>query len=207
MLPIFKQQCPNIEVFIIEKNSTDLDRALASGEIDFAIMHTLPFQEHINKLTNNTYSLFKDPMLLVTKKDHPLGAYAVNDGKLKYPKIDIKKFAQEPFVMLEKGQKIRQVTELVLQKVGINPLTVLTTKSFETARRLAAEGIGITMVPEQYLEIFPGDYKPDYYYMDEDLSAYWTMCVAVQKDAYISTAAKLFINMVNEKMVGAKIFK
>ena len=199
LLSSFKENCPNIEVLIVEKNSTDLDKALASGEIDFAVMHTFPFQEHANNTVTDIYPLFKDPMLLVTKKKHPLSKFAKRKKGVKYPEIDIKLFADESFVMLQQGQKIRQVTDHVLQKAEISPKVVLTTKSYETARRLACEGIGVTIVPEQYLSIFPGNYEPDYYYINEKFSPYWTMCIAVQKNAYISKAAQVFINMVSKK--------
>ena len=199
ILPAFKAQCPHIEVFIIEKNSTELDKALASGEIDFAIMHTFPFSEHANKQNTDIYPLNQDPLVLVTKRNHPLGRYAVSREGQKYPEIDLALFANEPFIMLNHEQKIRHVTNSLLQKANINPTVVLTTKSYETARRLACEGIGVTLVPLQYLSIFPGNYNPDYYHIDEKYSPYWTMCVAVQKNAYISKAAQLFINMVSEK--------
>ena len=35
--------------------------------------------------------------------------------------------------------------------------------------------------------------------INEKFSPYWTMCIAVQKNAYISKAAQVFINMVSKK--------
>lgn len=198
VLPAFKKRCPNIEVIIIEKNSTELDRSLASGEIDFAIMHTLPFQEHTHHSTADIYPLSKDPLVLVTQKDHPLRSYAMQQAGKEFPQTDLLLWANEPFIMLNPEQKIRQITDLILSKAGISPAIALTTKSYETARRLACEGIGITLVPRQYLAIFPGNFYPDYYFIEEKYSPYWTMCVAVQKNAYISKAAQLFIHMVSE---------
>ena len=199
ILPKFKERCPNIEVYIVERNSTELDKALASGEIDFAIMHTFPFCKHSHSKNVDIYPLFKEPILLVTAKDHPLRQYAVHNNDLEYPQIDLTLFANEPFILLNKEQKIRHVSDSILQKANINPMIILTTKSYETARRLSCEGIGITFVPLQYLQIFPGIYQPAYYYIDEKYGPYWTMCVAVQKNAYISKAAQLFIQIVNER--------
>jgi DNA-binding transcriptional LysR family regulator len=199
ILPVFQEKCPHIEVSIIERNSTELDKALASGEIDFAIMHAFPLSESASPTNTDIYPLFRDPLVLVTKKEHPLSRFAESISGLEYPKIDLTLFADEPFVMVNKEQKIRQVTDLILQKAHINPLITLTTKSFETARRLACEGIGVTFVPLQYLKIFPGSYFPAYFFVDEKYSAWWALCVAVQKSAYISKAAKLFISIVNEK--------
>lgn len=199
VLPLFRKQCPNIEVFIIEKNSMELDKSLAAGEIDFAIMHTFPFNEYKNNSRTDIYPLYKDHLLLVTQKDHPLRQYATKIKGGGYPLIDINLFANEPFIMVHQEQKIRQVTNFVLQKANMNPAIALTTKSYETARRLACEGIGVTLIPHQYLNIFPGQYFPDYYHIDKKYSPYWTMCVSVQKNAYVSKAAQLFIRMVSEK--------
>lgn len=198
ILPAFTKHCPTIEIFIIEKNSTELDKALAAGEIDFAIMHTFPYQEQANNSTTDIYPLFKDPLVLVTKKDHPLRHHAVQITGQEYPQIDILRCANEPFIMLNHEQKIRQITNLILSKANINPVVALTTKSYETARRLACEGLGITLVPRQYLNIFPSNYFPEYYSIEEKYSPYWTMCIAVQKNAYVSKAAQLFIHMVSE---------
>lgn len=199
ILPMFKRQCPNIEVYIVEKNSTELDKALSLGEIDFAIMHNSPFCEVSSDTKVDFHTLSKDPFLLATKKGHPISQYAEEVEGLEYPKIDITLFKNEPFIMLKRGQRIRQVSELILQKAGINPIVALTCQSYETARRLACEGIGITFIPRQYLEIFSGFYESDYYYIDNKYSPYWTLCVAVQKNSYISKAAQLFIRMVSEK--------
>jgi len=199
VLPEFKQKCPNIAVSIVEKNSTELDKSLTSGEIDFAVMHALPFYENSKNANIDIYPLSRDPLLLVTKKGHPLGKYATPLKGSEYSKIDLSLFADEPFVMVNKEQKIRQAVDLILHNAQIDPFITLTTKSYETARRLACEGIGSTFVPLQYINIFPGSYQPDYYHLDAKYSPYWTLCVAVQKNAYVSKAAQLFVRIVSER--------
>jgi DNA-binding transcriptional LysR family regulator len=199
ILPEFKQLCPNIEVSIVEKNSTELAKSLTTGEIDFALMHALPFEESALQASTTLYPLSRDPLVLATKKGHPLGQFAVQRVGVAYPHIDLSLFANEPFILVNKEQKIRQVADLVLHKAQISPPVILTTKSFETTRRLACTGIGSTFVPLQYLNIFPGSYPCDYYFVDDSLNAWWTLCVAVQKNAYVSQAAKLFLRIVSEK--------
>lgn len=199
ILPLFKEQCPNIEVSVIEKNSTEMDKALTSGEIDFAIMHALPFEARSGNSNIDILPLSHDPLVLVTKKNHPLAQYAVPGGDKEFPMIDLALFANEPFVMVNKEQKIRQVADLILNKAQIQPNVILSTKSYETARRLACEGIGVTFTPLQYLKIFPGTYFPDYFCVDEKYTPYWTLCIAVQKNAYVSKAAQLFIDIVSKR--------
>lgn len=199
VLPTFKRAFPNIEIYVVEENSSTLEKYLFSGRLDLALMHTSPGYNITRAPHIDFHLLYTDPFILVTKREHALAHHAVKTDESKYPLIDITLFANEPFIMVRRGQRIRQVTELILQNAKISPPIVLTTKSYEIARRLACEGLGVTFVPEQYSHIFPGIYDPTYFSIDKKYSPYWTMCIAVRKDAYISKAAKLFIKMVSEK--------
>ncbi|WHH61208.1 LysR family transcriptional regulator [Petroclostridium sp. X23] len=198
-LPPFKAAYPNIDVHIVEETSTGLEKALSSGKIDFAVMHTNPFYDPINDSNIVYHLLYRDHFILVTKKDHPLGRHAVEVPDSKHPRIDLTLFANEPFILVSRGQRIRQMSDAILQKANINPLIVLTTKSYETARRLACEGICVTLVPQQYVEIFTVAYSPAYYSIEDKYSPYWSVCVATQKNSYLSKAAQQFIKMLGEK--------
>ena len=92
-------------------------------------MHTSPFEE-LAQMDTQIYPLLKDPMLLVTSEDHLLSCFANKQKKsTEIPEGDLGFFSLEPFIMLQSGQKIRQVTDLILQKAQINPPVILTTKS------------------------------------------------------------------------------
>lgn len=200
ILPKFKQRCPNIDINIFEDNSTELEKALSYGKLDFAIMHTIPGQEESNHQNIDFYPLSKDPFLLAISKNHNLSTYSVKVEGLKYPKIDLTLFADEPFIMISLNQRIRQVTDMIMKIADIKPHVILTTKNYETARRLTCEGIGITFVPELYSQIFISNKQPNYYYIDDKYSPYWTTCVAIQRNAYVSKAANLFIKMTSKEL-------
>ena len=169
-------------------------------------MHTSPFEE-LAQMDTQIYPLLKDPMLLVTSEDHPLSCFANKQKKsTEIPEVDLELFSLEPFIMLQSGQKIRQVTDLILQKAQINPPVILTTKSYETARRLACEGIGVTIIPCQYREVSPIPAKGSYFRVAEELSPYWTLCIAMPPKTYISRAAQLFINKVCSQFNKPTIF-
>jgi len=182
ILPLFKEECPNIDVSTIERNSSELEKALASGEIDFAIMFISPFNEVNNILDVSLEFIFKDTFLLVAKKGHRLGKYAIYDKDCEYPRIDITLFSDEPFIITDHGLRIRQVS----------------TKSFETARRLASQGVGITFIPRRYINIFPSTFVPDYYTIDEKYTPYWNLCLAIYKGAYVSKAARTFMDIIKK---------
>ena len=116
ILPEFRQLCPNIEVSVVEKNSTELAKALPAGEIDFALMHALPYEETMLHSGAAIYPLARDPLVLVTAKNHPKSRHAVSTAGTKYPQMPLQWFANEPFVMVNKEQKIRQAADLILSQ-------------------------------------------------------------------------------------------
>lgn len=197
VLPAFKEICPFIDVYIFEKNSTELEASLLLGEVDFTIMHE-PTKSNSSQI--NYEPLINDPFLLAISPDHPLIKEAIEVPGHEYPLIDLQLFANEPFIMLDKQQRIRQVVDSIFSKGNIEPKTILTLKNFETAKRLAAEGLGATFVPFQYSKISSSDFKPAYFYIDKFYEASWTMCIATNKTGFLSKADKLFIKLLKEKI-------
>lgn len=192
LIPLYMKDYPNIEINIKEENSSVLERSLIDGTIDFAIMHYHPF----NANDSIKYDLlFKDPFLLVTQKDHALSKYSKPDVKFPFPLIDIKLFKEDNFILLEKNKRIRQVCNHIFNEEGFNPKNSLTLNNFETARRLASVGYGVTLIPLQYIKIFEGQYESDYYFIKDNKNAYWDTCVATNHSMYLSKASKIFIDM------------
>lgn len=69
---------------------------------------------------------------------------------------DLKALEKEPFLMVANRQKLRQVADSILEQLSIKPDIRCTTKSMETAKRLAAAGMGVTFLPHSYLNLFSG---------------------------------------------------
>lgn len=192
VLPKFKELCPFIEIYIFEKNSTELEASLLLGEVDFAIMHE-PTKMNNSQLYYE--SLIKDPFLLALSPNSPLLKEGKTLPNYEYPFIDLMLFENEPFIMLSSEQRIRQVVDSILLKAGITPNIALTLKNFETAKRLAAEGIGVTFIPKQYTKISSSSHDPLYFYISKDYDAAWTMCIATNKSNFLSKADKLFLDI------------
>ncbi len=195
LLPKFKERFPNIEVYIKEENSTNLEKEIIAGTIDFALMHKHPLLDEKSIEYDNLYT---DPFILVTPCNNALSKYKKIDSELPYPKINLKLFSDENFIFLDKNKRIRQVTDIILNIAGINPTISLTLKNHETARRLVSKGFGIMLMPMQYIKIFSDSYDVNYYIIDENKDAYWQSCIATNPNIYLSKAAKAFIDLVHE---------
>jgi len=196
IIPYFKEICPNINIYVHEKNSTELESSLISGEIDFAIMH-MPPQKREPSLEFDPINI--DPFLLATKKNHPLSIHAKSIDSLSYPSIDLKLFKDEPFIVLNSNKRIGQISNAIFEKADITPQIILTLNNFETARRLTSTGLGVTFVPYEYSKVFANQYEASYFNIDQKYNAYWTTCIATNKNMYISKASRVFMDLVKKE--------
>ena len=200
MLPAFHREYPGIEVRVVEETTDELQRRLLSGRLDFAVMHTGAGDGASEDPGLSHEILSRDPFLLVAPPDNPYDAQAVFSEGESYPQLDPAVLSGAPFLMVSKGQHIRHVADRVLAKAGVSPQIVFTSRNYETLRRLAAEGMGYTLVPRQYIGILGGDsYHPRCYAIPAQYEAYWELSVVTLKDAYLSKAAKAFLACITER--------
>ena len=197
VLPRFREICSHVELDICEENSMRLEKMLLSGELDFAIMHTPPQQHAQPQLHYDVMS--RDPFVISLAPDHPLLKKAFEKSGYPYPVLDPKLLKDEPFLMLHREQRIRQITDAVLLKAGISqPHCVLTLRNFETAQLLSAQGMGVTLVPLQYSRIASAEYRPAFLSINELYGAYWDLCIASLNNGFLSKADQLFIRIMKE---------
>lgn len=196
----FQEICPFVEIIVTEDNTDGLEKRLLTGELDFVVMHA-PAEPQYNKISYET--LQRDPFVLVMAPGHPLAKKArITDG-YPYPVLDIRLLEHEPMIRLHSGQRIRQVTDMVLKRAGIRQVnTVMTLRNHTTAQLLAAQGIGITMVPLQYsrLTVEQGT-SPLLFSIEDRYEAWWDMCIATLEGSFLSKADQLFIRCMKEDLL------
>ena len=199
ILPRFRDVCSNIELTISEENSSRLEQMLMSGELDFAIMHT---PGDIRTQPQFHFDIMRrDPFVIALAPDHPLIRQAERKDGYPYPVLDVRLLKNESFLMLHKSQRIRQITDEVLGRAGIQrPKISLTLRNFETAQLLAAQGMGVTFVPLEYSRITSEEYLPALLSIDNAYQAHWDMCITSLKSGFLSKADQLFIRIAKEEL-------
>ena len=113
---------------------------------------------------------------------------------------NLKALEQEPFLMVASRQKLRQVADSILSQLSIKPNIRYTTKNMETAKRLAAAGMGITFLPHSYLNLFSGVENLACYPLDPSLNASWKLVIGYPDGRSLSRCAKEFIRFLKEKI-------
>lgn len=192
ILPKFNKNYPNIEIIIREENTRVLENLVLGGNVDFALTHV--HKKEMNEKIN--YEILKeDEFLLVTPKAYLKDSYKikVKDGK---SYVDLRDLEGEKFILLDINKGIRKVQDRTIKSYGISPDVVFTTKNFETAKRLAANGMGITIIPKDYLNIFSQDKSYDSFNLSGTEENIWYTAILTIPDIYKSQATKVFIDEV-----------
>ena len=192
ILPKFNKNYPNIEIIIREENTRVLENLVLGGNVDFALTHV--HKKEMNEKIN--YEILKeDEFLLVTPK-----AYLKDSDKIKVKDgksyVDLRDLEGEKFILLDINKGIRKVQDRTIKSYGISPDVVFTTKNFETAKRLAANGMGITIIPKDYLNIFSQDKSYDSFNLSGTEENIWYTAILTIPDIYKSQATKVFLDEV-----------
>ena len=196
VLPRFASLYPGVEVIFHENNSVELDKMVLNGKTDFNIMH---FQEKKENL--NYEKLEVDPFCLAVP-----AAWRI---KLGLPKPDsgyeiggeeLKGLESFPFVMVSRGQKLRQTADGILAQANVKPEICCTTKSMETAKRLCAEGMGLTLLPRSYLNLFSDTKGLCCYPLREELNGSWTIVAVYPREGILPRCSREFLRLLKMEM-------
>lgn len=188
IMPLFKKSYPNIILNILEESSLKLEECVLNGSLDLAITHTHPYA----KRENLSYIILdKVDFLLLAPKERDFSKYTrIINGK-NY--IDLSLLCDETFILLNKGKGIRTISDIIFDELKLNIKDILTTSNFETAKRLAIESCGLTLLPKDYAHLFY--YKKEFssYYILNSEEAFWQSCIILNKNIYPSKIAEVFI--------------
>ena len=120
-------------------------------------------------------------------------------------KPDLKIFDGMPFVLLKKGDRIRSIADEEFIKAKIHPEIRLETGNIQTSFALAAEGIGLAIIPELYLHspyLVSGNSTSElrkYVTLLPFTSAGNTIAIGYNTDRYLSSFAQAFIDLALRK--------
>ncbi len=199
VMPQFKEECPGISLDIFEGLTAIQEEKLISGDLDFSIMHA-PVDGNETNPSLNYEILARHPFVLALSRSNPLVRLAVPTEGYPYPVLDVKLLSDQPLLTLHKEQRIRHVTDSVLKKAGIHPEIRFISSNYMTLEKLAAQDIGFTLLPSDYVNINKYDNPPVFLSIDKKYSAYWSLCIATLKGAFLSRADKRFLEIIRNKL-------
>ena len=186
----FQKQYPNIEVSIVEADSLDMERLLLAGELDLAICNRYFSSDRIQ-----TYNIYEDRLLCVTRQDHPAAKHAIPCPGQPYPYLNLKFLENETFIFQKPEQSTRVFTDYALAYTNVKPKKRLIIENMDAASQLAAEGYGIAFTTKSYAHFFHY-FKPVDYYMVGDLNTYFNIFIARNTFSVLPAYSEYFIELV-----------
>lgn len=191
--PIFRQHYPGITLNFVEGTTIELEEKLSSLQIDIAVIplptknSSLVFQE-----------LFKCKMILIMDKNNPLTSRGYYKKGSNYQYFDITILDNEHYILGLPGQGIRHVNEIILEKANAKPKVIYTSRNLETIIHMVNTGLGITIIPERYLDISHTHNNIKRFYIEEEYDYEWTVVAAYHQDSYISNAINLLLLLLHK---------
>jgi len=186
VLPAFQAQYPNIEVMLTEDTSANLEHLTASGQTDLSLL-SLPLQDPALAWL----PILEEELVLALPRQHPLAQAAGAE-------VDPASLANEPFILLKKGQGFRQITLDLCAQSGFVPRIVFESTNIETVQSLVAAGMGIAIVPSMVSRSRSNSFTPVYTALAGKPTR--TLVIAYRKGRYLSKAAEAFIGSVRETL-------
>ena len=204
ILPLYKEQFPNIDLQLIEGNSSELDAGLLHGEIDL-IIGMLPFKvENIE-----TVPLCDEEILLAVPNKVLEHAYPGQVEKIKEQLLtnaDLRLLQNCPFLLINPGNRVRTLADEMFEEAQITPKIILETENIETVLALAAKGMGITFYPKMFIsshEVFQNNLENktglNFYSLNYP-KAHGVLGIGYHKGHYMSQATKEFIRIAKETL-------
>ncbi len=201
ILPEFKKANPLVEIALVEGNSQELEGALENGIVDLIIGFAPILLDSINTVEVAQEKLFAVVPHKYTKQTFGDKSEFMR-GKFS-ESIDISAYIKCPFILLNKGNRIRNIIDDYFAKSNLKPNIILESDNIETTLALATKGMGITVYPELFLKnIHPyisenNLLKVDFFPFNKLLTV-GTLVIGYSNNRYLSNAAQNFIDIALE---------
>lgn len=186
ILPAFKERYPGIEVEVVSGPGNRLTAALREGEVDFVF---LPVWEKDRDIAQ--YKIADEELILVTAKGY-LDDTFLFDRTARI--VNWKQVAQLPFITLKKGHALRGSVDVLFKNAGKEMNILLESHSNMLSYRLAAQGLGVAVVPELTMKLMQGSMDVDWYHLSSR-PIFWEVFALYREGSYIGEVEQAFLDI------------
>ncbi len=187
ILTSFKKEYQDVRVSIFETLSlSDVERALNNFEIQLAITN-----QYIHKEDIETIPIYEEKLVALLPLEHHLKEKEF---------LKIKDLDGEDFIVCKEGFQTRKDILNAFSKANVKPNIQFEIERFETGCSLVEGGLGITVVPENYVKYSK---KTNYTIKRiDDSSISRIVYLAYDKNRYLSPLVMRFKALVGEFFEG-----
>lgn len=195
ILPDFRRRHPGIEVDLAISNTAKIIDALARGRIDFGI----GIFPQLNEF--QSMEIYRERLLLVAAPGMVRSRHLLKKGNRA---LNPAKLGDLPFIISRHGHALfRRVSEL-WSTYNLSPQVVFESSSNITSLRLAAAGLGVTIVPAMTLKLAQTTAPPEVYEIGAPALT-WTVALYSRKDAYVGAVERAFFETARQAFAGVSV--
>lgn len=193
VIPTFRLRYPNIEVSIVEAHMGKQERLLAEGRADLAFL-SLPLENQ----DIPCLEIMEEEILLAAPCSHPILKEAKKNQDTGRLWVEFSSLNDREFLLYSINHRLSDFSDRMFETYGIRPRVSQTHDNFETLIRLAEAGMGLTFIPETYI-----DPRRELVYLSlGPAGQFRTLVLGFPPSGYLSKAAQAFSDLVVEKLRG-----
>ena len=203
VLKKFLGRYPQIRVELLVESSQSLSEKLEDGSVDMVIDNTLSTKPSLEYIP-----LFSEQILIGVP-----AAFSVNE-QLKamqlppdiikqkayadVPRVPVSRFAEEPFILLKHGNKMRHISDAMFREQEIHPRAVFEFDQIFTAVSYMENGFGISLVTDTVVNY--GGCENTLFYLPQTRFSQREVYAIYRKNKYLPRAGAEFIQNFKEAL-------
>ena len=146
VFPAFNRRFPDVELVIREGYTRDIKDWVQRGQVDCALSSYISGEEGFEIIAT-----MKEEIVAAVPGFHPMAAMARERGDA-LPCVDIRCFADSPFVLMAEGNTARAVYDRIMEKEGLRPTEVFETNNLLVLCRMVGQGMGVALIPASFMQ-------------------------------------------------------
>lgn len=146
VFPAFNRRFPDVELVIREGYTRDIKDWVKRGQVDCALSSYISGEEGFEIIAT-----MKEEIVAAVPGFHPMAAMARERGDA-LPCVDIRCFADSPFVLMAEGNTTRAVYDRIMEKEGLRPTEVFETNNLLVLCRMVGQGMGVALIPASSMQ-------------------------------------------------------
>lgn len=146
IFPAFNRRFPDVELVIREGYTRDIKEWVRRGQVDCALSSYISGEEGFEAIAT-----MKEEIVAAVPGFHPMAPMARERGDT-LACVDVRCFADSPFVIAAKGSTARAVYDRIMEKEDLHPTEVFETNNMRVLCRMVSQGVGVALVPISAME-------------------------------------------------------
>lgn len=187
VLPEFKKLFPNVVIQTVETSSRTVEENVKNGVVDLGIIPLYDFDQELQSQV-----LYDEELLMVSTQDLPSEWGAVRS------RVQIEDIADQDFVMLKAGNRIRGAVDTIFMEHGVHPRTIIESTNNMTAYMIASAGMGVAIVPEGVIRLMNPIRIPRVYSIGKQ-GFHWNLGAIWRTDVMLTSAQQQLIRLLKSR--------